>query len=131
MKGRAILFASCVLALAGCDLFDDGAFSEPREYRHHLFESAAECEAAQPPDFFFNCYQEVVFCPDRSATIMLTDIINAGTYRVRSRRVTLDLRQPAEVSGPLRFTVSPDGQSLTADWSGAVWTRADTDARGC
>lgn len=119
-------------ALAACDVFgpSDAHFAEDREYRYALFPTPEACEAAQQGGWF-NCFMLAEFCRDGRAFLMFTDIINPGTYRIRSRRLTVSLRPPAELPGPFVFLVSKDGQTLVETESGTEWVRAPGEPRVC
>jgi hypothetical protein len=65
---------------------DVGVFGEDRVYVHDVYDTQQECDEAM--DLGLNCYQIVEFCDDGEAAIMLTDIINPGTYTLAPNEVT-------------------------------------------
>jgi hypothetical protein len=122
----AILAPLIVLALPGCGLVEAEVrhFDEERTYEHALFESPEACEAAQPPDFFINCSQWMDFHPDGRVTVVLSDIINPGTYRIRDVRVTLTMEGSPELPNRIELLLSADESTLVEEATGRVWTRA-------
>ena len=76
--------------------------------------------AAQDPDFFINCYQVLELCPDGSASLMLTDVIDPGTYQRDAEAITTmwgDGGAPSEI---VFDVVSPT--ELVDDAYGLTWT---------
>jgi hypothetical protein len=62
---------------------------EGSTYNHFLFETEAECLAAQPTDFFLNCFQSLHFIDEDEAEIILTDIVNHVEYKVKRGKIIL------------------------------------------
>jgi hypothetical protein len=82
-------------------------FSKHRLYQHldEHFTTLEECLAAQPPDFFYNCYQEVDFCPDGTAVIILTDVQEAGTYVPGDHYIDASWADALDAPDRIRFDV--------------------------
>ncbi len=99
------------------------AFEEPRAYEHVLY-TGQDCDDAMAAGM--NCAQWVSFCPDGSAEIVLTDIINPGTYELDLDG--LDASFPGGDAPPaMRFDW--DGDDLVDEATNNVWT--ETDAPPC
>lgn len=124
-RPRTALAPLVVLALPGCGLIESEVrhFDEERIYEHPLFESPEACEAAQPPGFFINCSQWMEFDPDGRVRVVLTDIINPGTYRIQNRHVILSMESSPELPERLELLLSADGSTLVEEGTGRVWTR--------
>lgn len=114
-----------VLATSACGIFgpDMRFFDEDRTYAFDFFETHEDCLAAQPPDFFFNCSQTIDFFVDGDVEMMVTDIINPGTYEIRGRRVTLKFGFTPELPSTIDFELSRDEQILTEVKTGKEWVR--------
>ncbi len=92
---------------------DDGTapttldFSQHRLYQHvtEPFESYEDCLAAQDPESFLNCYQEVNFCPDGSAIIIVTDIQERGVYVLGDGYIDASWPEPFDAPPELRFDI--------------------------
>lgn len=98
-------------------------FPERRAYAHLVepFETEEECIAAQDPEFFINCYQVVELCTDGSAYLMLTDIIDRGTY-VRGDGAIETTWEGASGAPPsVTFTVTSE-TTLVDDAYDLEWT---------
>lgn len=121
--------ALVVLALSGCGLIESEVrhFAEERIYEHPLFESPEACEAAQPPGFHVNCSQWMEFDPDGRVRVVLTDIVNPGTYRIENRRIILSMEASPELPGRLELFLSSDGSTLVEEGTGRIWTRVSDD----
>jgi hypothetical protein len=144
-----VLFTTFSGFLAGCDSAEESPFFDtPRTYAYDLVEaqtgtpvrSLEECAAVQPnPDAWGNCWRTATFCPDGSARLMVTDIINVGIYKVNGQTVELSFQPGSEVPEEgLRFTLASDRRSATFDPTGDVWqlwdeddARARLEARAC
>jgi hypothetical protein len=129
MSWKWAILAACGLS-SGCDDDETRRFEEYRAYEHALFETPEECEAAQPPDFFFNCTQTVGFFRDGSVVLVVTDIQNAGTYEITDDRVVL-MFDPAhsEVGSRFRFEMIDD--STLIDDAGNEWTLEYSGEEAC
>jgi len=103
-------------------------FSQHRLYQHLIepFHTLEECLAAQNPDFFVNCYQEVDFCPDGSAIIIVTDIQEPGSYVVGDGVIETYWPDAVEAPAELGFKpVSP--QHLVDDIKNWDWLLAEDE----
>lgn len=96
-------------------------FSSDRTYVHNLFASQADCDAARAKSPGpLNCFQEASFSKSGSATLMVTDIMNIGTYTISGGKMVLMLEPSSEVSD-MTFALASDGASMT-DSDGNVWS---------
>jgi hypothetical protein len=96
-------------------------FEEERRYVQTYFATQEECTAAQPEGFFVNCCAWVLFGVDGRAEILVTDILNAGSYRLESGAIVFTRESPGDVPDTLRFTVGEDG--AITDANGGTWRR--------
>ncbi len=110
----------------GCDALGVDAphhFPEDRRYVHDLFESEQACLDAQASSgSWFNCSQIAVFCTNGDVILMITDILNGGTYEIDGRSVILSFTSNPEVPRTVSFTLSADGNSMIERESGTHWT---------
>ena len=96
-------------------------FAEGRAYAHELI-PADECN----PEIHGNCNQTADFCPDGSATYVVTDILLEGLYARQGDVVTLNLSETGgETSDVVTFTVVDGGATLIRDDDGAEFVRQD------
>lgn len=103
-------------------------FDEPTVFAHLVepFETEAECEAAQDPEFFFNCWQILELCPDGSAGALLTDIVGSGTYARGDGVIETTWDGAAELPPEVTFTILSE-TDIEDDAYGYVWTRTEDD----
>lgn len=97
-------------------------FTSARTYNHPLFESQEECDAHQPPDFHINCFQWMHFTEAGEVEVVVTDILNPGSYSIRGELVSLSMEPTPELPAEIMLRLSPDGQRLTDVATGKVWT---------
>lgn len=114
---------SILFAVISLPLFAqaNGRFSEDRTYVHHLFASKAECAEAKKKAPFLNCDQWVKLRKDGSATLIVTDIVNPGSYEVEDQKVVVTLNEGIETARVLTFTFDPDERTLRLEPDGAKW----------
>lgn len=98
-------------------------FPEARTYESAVFETQVECEQAQSQGI--NCYRVLDLCPDGSAFVMVTDIVNPGTY-TRSGTTIEGSFPVGDVPETMTFEHNLMRDSLVDDTWGYVWTRAET-----
>lgn len=72
-------------------------------------------------DPLFNCVPSVHLCADGTADMLVTDILNSGTY-VDNGDTIETMWGAGDVPDTIVFTVSPDGTVLTDDWNQWEWT---------
>ena len=96
-------------------------FAEQRIFVHSLFATEQECEDAQAAGM--NCYQIMDLCPDGSGTMMLTDIINPGTYVLDGD--TLTSSWSSGDAPPTMVFEGASGDELTDDIWGYAWELTD------
>jgi hypothetical protein len=100
-------------------------FSAERTYHFNVFGSDEACKKAQQdPDFWMNCYQEVTLSTDGSATVVLTDIMNPGTYTRNGNKVVVSYETDAGGQDTMAFALSRDGQSMALEGTTQVWLLA-------
>ncbi|WP_081211706.1 hypothetical protein [Salegentibacter sediminis] len=89
---------------------------EGKSYVRLFFNSEEECMAAQPPDFFINCHQQIDFLKDNEVEIMLSDIIWRGTYKVINKKIIISMEPNFEVpSGEIIFLVKNNTLLIKSD----------------
>jgi hypothetical protein len=111
MKILSVLaFLASAHAGAG-ELFD-------RSFQYDLFNDPEKCRQYQAQGG--NCFQWVDFDADGSVTVIVTDIVNGGTYEVRDGVVRVELRPPAELPG-IAFRFSSNGKFLIEEGTLKVW----------
>jgi hypothetical protein len=71
--------------------------------------------------FGVNCSQEVTLEPNGQATIVVTDILNEGTYVIDGDKLTITSDSPGDAAPTMRFTLAANRKSMT-DEQGQVWT---------
>lgn len=105
-----------------------GQWDEGRAYFVQLIEDDDEC--ANSWDLYsMNCYQMAWFCPSGDAEIIVTDIINSGTYSIEDDAVSVEFAQPGDVAPLLTFTIQSDDSLV--DQYGVTWQRdVDFDVIG-
>jgi hypothetical protein len=89
---------------------DLGLFAEDRVYSYDIYATEQECTDAMA--LGLNCYQVVEFCADGEAALMLTDIINPGTYSLAPNLVTAEF-PGGDAPGTMVFTLT--GDTLATD----------------
>jgi hypothetical protein len=99
------------------------AFETSRGFEHVLFEGT-DCDDALANGV--NCAMWLSFCPDGSAEIILTDIVNPGTYTLDTDGIDTSW-EAGDAPAQMRFDWQ--GDDLVEETSGLVWT--ETDALPC
>lgn len=95
-------------------------FNENRTYVHHLFIDQKACDDYQSKGFWINCTQTLNLSKNGSAEVMVTDIINSGTYEISNGKITV--RTEGGDSPPeMVFTIDRTGRNLILDGSSSVW----------
>ena len=95
-------------------------FPEARVYAFALFDTPEECDELVAQGV--NCYQTVDFCPSGEATIVVTDILNRGTYSVSGATITASW-ETGDVPSDMGFTLDEDTDTLVDDLAANVWER--------
>ena len=103
-----------------------GRYDEPRAYYVQLIEDEEDC-ANSWPDFGMNCFQSAWFCPNGSVEIVVTDILNSGSYGIVNGEVQVALAFPGDMPSTFAFTVGQDDTLIDA--AGVVWQRDLTGER--
>lgn len=96
-------------------------FSENRSYTHYLFITEKACLDAQQGDFFFNCTQSVDLKSDGSATVILTDIINSGTYEITDNVLVITLNGASDAPPKMTFIIDRTGRNLIREGTTTIW----------
>jgi hypothetical protein len=92
-----------------------------KTFVRHLFETTAKCQEAQKKSgAWFNCSQTVSLYSDGTARIMVTDIINPGTYTVEKDKITVTPTRPSEFADPMIFTLTYNQRNLVDQYL-QVW----------
>jgi hypothetical protein len=119
---RKMIMAAAVLALGATGCLDSltavsraqagAVFEEDREYDHALFETVEQCQKYQQEHgTWFNCFQTVEFMRDGHARLVLTDIVNSGSYQIAGSEVIFTPSGPSD--GPaLRFRLTGNRRAL-------------------
>jgi hypothetical protein len=95
----------------------DAASADHRVYEHALYDDPDDC----PDDPLFNCAPSMSLCADGSATILVTDIMNAGSYAETDDAITTTW-EAGDVPSEIEFAIADDGSTLEDDWQGWTWT---------
>lgn len=103
-------------------------FDEDRRYVHAFFASQAECDAAQGSGRIMNCCAQATFRANGQAELIVTDIMNAGTYVRGADTIVFTRTTPGDVPAKVTFAIGTDG-ALTDDMASERWVRPATD--GC
>ena len=85
-----------------------------RSFEYPFFE-LQDC----PTDPIFNCSADLTLCQDGSSYILVTDIINEGTY-IETETTIFSNWEFGDVPPEISFTVQSDG-TLTDDVYGYTW----------
>ncbi|WP_257456100.1 hypothetical protein [Archangium lipolyticum] len=73
-------------------------FEESHYYRRTFFAGDTNCERASAAGV--NCYQTLDLCANGRALLIVTDIMNDGSYSLRDGQVVLTLEGPREAGLP-------------------------------
>lgn len=124
----AVLLAACggddEVAAPDAAASIDGAVAAHRYFEHVL----PDCE----PDGLVNCAPSVDFCDDGTVTMLVTDIVNDGTYTEAGDEI-VGTFPTADVPETITFTFQGDDHEvLIDDWSSSEWTLiADPEFSRC
>jgi hypothetical protein len=102
------------------------ASNSTRYFEHALFENPEDC----PDDLTFNCYPGIELCDDGSAHLLVTDIMNGGTYVEDSTAIVATF-DGGDVPATMIFTPSTDGRTLTDDWQTWEWLATAVEYSSC
>lgn len=107
MRGWRSYICILALILSGCSRLETGAAENKyknQTFIHTYFDTEEDCLAAQPPDFFINCHQQLDFLDNNRVQFMLTDIIWEGEYSVKRKIIVLTFEPNFEIpSGEVYF----------------------------
>jgi hypothetical protein len=72
-----------------------------------------------------NCAQSIAFSSPNNALVIVTDIVNAGTYNIDRNTITVTLLD-SDSENPMIFTANPEATQLIriSDGSNDVWKLA-------
>ena len=94
-------------------------------YEHPFYDDLSDC----PNDPLFNCTADLALCDDGRAVILVTDIINDGTY-TQSGETIAAAWGAGDVPAQVEFTLQSDG-SLIDNWNGWTWLRSSDQSSFC
>jgi hypothetical protein len=96
-------------------------FQAHTEFKRALFATDKACEDAMR-HFGVNCFQEISLEPDGSASVIVTDILNVGTYTIDDGSLTVTLESlDGDPGTKLHFTLRADRRTMTDDQKN-VWS---------
>jgi hypothetical protein len=123
MKSFTKILLASLLCL-GCQALEDTkrSFAEERTYRQLVFESLEACDEYNAHNPYVNCYRWVTFSTDASVAMVVTDIVNAGTYEIQGQQISLKMDANSDVPERITLTLSEDEESLS--WDGETWDLA-------
>jgi hypothetical protein len=105
-------------------------FAAHENFKRALFPTDKACAAAMH-SFGVNCFQEVDFEADGHATVIVTDIVNAGTYTIAGSVVTVTLDSlDGDAGEKLSFTLAKDQRTMT-DAQKNVWSSSLCGVTAC
>lgn len=101
-------------------------FPESRNYQRLVgdFKTVEECEQyKRDTGSWFNCFQQIGFEPDGSATVVLTDIMNLASYRiVEGQRIEVESARTGDMPDQMEFLQMKDSEIIQLP-EGLVWHR--------
>ncbi len=110
---EGVLALGLGLAIVSCGAAKP--FSENREYVHSVFKTRTACRVSQREMPDLNCFPSLKLTKDGKAELIVTDVVNHGTYYVFEKTLTIEFEPYSEVGDTLTFTLSDDGKSATND----------------
>jgi hypothetical protein len=116
MTLRLLVLAGPLL-LAGCNgspTLPPVTFAEERRYGYAI----PGCNPLEQE----SCGQEMLFRPDGSIEVNMTDILTGGSYRLEGERVHVDVEW-GDDGHHYTFAIAEDGSALTDLQGGTVWHR--------
>jgi hypothetical protein len=115
---RILALSGALALLCGCEVVgpDSRPFAEVRYYHYAASGNPEACVQA-------GCWQLAIFCPDRGAEYMISDIAHRGRYGIEGDRLTLRLGENSETRSRIVYRLSADGETLTEAGSGRVLAR--------
>jgi hypothetical protein len=115
---------ACLLILYAACTSEPTTFGEPRTYRRLAgnFTTEAECVAYQQQQPIFNCWQTLDLCPDGDAFLIVTDIVNVGTYEVGDAVISTTF-ESGDVPELVDFAIDVDGNLVAEDLGTRTWER--------
>jgi len=125
---KQILIIALLFTITACDNensnpdltveIDNGRFVNESKYIHEIFSTQEECDAAQPPGFFFNCQQFITFLPNGEATAMFTDILFRATYAINGELIIVNIEQ---TGGEYMYILSDNNTQMTEKNTSLQW----------
>ena len=98
-------------------------FADVRVYAHAWYATQQECDQAIRNGI--NCYQVLELCPDGMATLMLTDILNIGSYQRSGNAIETTWPTPGDTPDSVDFTHDAVNDTLTDQLWIYSWPRDD------
>jgi hypothetical protein len=110
--------------LAACN----EAVDEPTRYSRvpPEFEDEASCLEAFDGELIFSCGQSLDLCPDGRVSMVMSDVINEGTYTIMGHELTARFELHADVPEQVTFTIRADGSLQALAVFGERWFAIDT-----
>lgn len=122
-------FIILVLILFTNSLFAKN-FPDERSYRRLVgdFKTAEECEKfKRETGAWFNCFQEIDFETDGSATVMLTDIMNLATYSLtKDQLIHVEAVRFGDMPPKMEFLMEGEGKIIQLPEQ-LIWHRSGGD----
>lgn len=112
------LFASAISLAASNSKW----FLEDRSYTYELFPTPEACLGAREESGrFFNCSQDVSFFKNGQVTLMMTDIMDVGTYEILGSQVIISFKNPSDAPSRMVFQMDSTRQQLTLEGPNTKW----------
>ena len=117
----SLVICSCKDDNAPISITDDQLIDNT--YLFAVANSAEECGVLLSNGV--NCAQSIAFSSPNNALVIVTDIVNAGTYNIDRNTITVTLLD-SDSENPMIFTANPEATQLIriSDGSNDVWKLA-------
>jgi len=116
---------SAVTGTPDAGIAADAALSANRSFEHPFYEDPADC----PDDPLFNCTADLELCGDGRAVMLVTDIVNDGTY-TEADGVIVTEWDGGDIPARIAFSIE-SATLLTDDWNGWSWTAVSREFSFC
>lgn len=135
---QTLALVACLTApllLAACSNDDEPretgpvAVAEVTKYARLVgpYETLAECRAATAGEVF-NCEQSIVLCPNGAYILVVTDIVNEGSYVLDGDDVRGTQQDVGDGAATFTLRRAADGTFTSAELGGRPWRPATLDA---
>ena len=95
-----------------------------RTYEHHLFPSEKACAEAKKGGGWFNCSQTITFDEGGQVSVMVTDIMNEGTYVRSGQKVTIRMEDGGDAANEMILHFDRTERNLVDPTTFEVWELA-------